>query len=343
MTPVRFLALSLIIALAGSFSFAQDAPKPSQSPPRVPFSAFRMKPILNPQLNKDVKTPALTIAPLKLVPPVKPKDARSPAVQKALEDIILSPQKAAPIPFPIVTSPPVTTAGIPVPPRKPLMNAAPADNLAMDRIVASPMEQTPVTPVVTERIAPEEAPAAKSPVRRIRDRLRFSSTQRTAGMAIGGGESERIVSRGLSRDAQNLRLGKLEEAEGVSPVLMPGQKVVMAAPDNPKTVQSGIPNDVIVFFQENSAELEVGQMDVLAGDVVGALQARADLNLEIVGYAEPQQGGADATQKLALSRALMIREYLNHQHIAADRLTVKGKADDTKVEPRDRVDMFFSQ
>lgn len=182
---------------------------------------------------------------------------------------------------------------------------------------------------------------------RIRDRRRFGSQERMAGEGAGlaGGERSpsRLASLGLPPDMKNLRIGKLEDAEGISPVLIPGHTEIVAAPDADRMDKRGLPAEVIVFFQENSREMEIGQMDVIASDVLARLKDRPDLDLEIVGYSEPLKDGDGATDKMALARALMIRDYLSRQRIADNRLTVKSEGDDTGIEPRDRVEMYFSR
>ena len=221
------------------------------------------------------------------------------------------------------------------------------------------------TPPVPDQDIPDTQPTVRVPpvkpriddvgsvtTVRIRDNNRFSAHSRMAGGGsdVSGGGSKTISvtpsgslrSLGLPDDMQNLRLGSLGQGKGVSPVLMPGQKVTKAAPDDKRIGDQGIPNEVVVFFIENSSDLEVGQMDIVNNDVVAMLKNRPDLNLEIVGYSEPQ-GGTESTDKMALSRALMIRQYLSRQNISQDRLSVREKGDKTSIEPRDRVEMYFDR
>lgn len=393
-------------------------PVPKDAPPRVPFSAFRMKPILDPHLSRTLVAPdngsayvppkkpmkkvlpetkALTVAPLQknetlqvppppanvlpgavvmrapkpAMPPVRPLTAPADAVR-------VQPSGAVPVPVVPLALPPreedehyesavVFANGLPVPPRKPgaqtpvrmVRPVQTGDQLArppmMDEraIIEAPapaaVEQPEFAQIPVPQPVPQEtglAPGQSQPNVRIRDddrenRRRFYNQDRMAGS--NGGFMNRVFTRSPSRDAKAMRISPLKEGEGISPVLLPGLDVTVAAPDYQTISQSGIPNDVIVFFQENSAEMEVGQMDIINHDVVEQMQNNPSLEAEIIGYAEPQAGGEGATDKMALSRALMVRAYLTRQHIDDDRLTVTAKGDDTKVEPRDRVEMTFSQ
>lgn len=245
--------------------------------------------------------------------------------EEATQNILATPSEG------VLPRPPVSE-GL-VNPQNRAQAAADLAAQSMDPIIAAPR---PVDP--NDVYVPLQKGGATE---RIRDRRRFGSQERMAG---GGTRSRtRLSSLGLPAEMRDLRIGKLDEADGVSPVLLPGHTQIVAAPDTVRMDKRGVPNDVIVFFQENSREMEVGQMDVIQSDVLAILKDRPDLTLEIVGFAEPQKGGNDATGKMSIARALMIRDYLSRQHIDSNRLTVKGEGDNTGIEPRDRVEMYFAQ
>lgn len=393
------MALALV---AAPYAWAQDkqAPTPAKAPPRVPFTAFRTKPILDFKTeeaqkqgsslivqdtpDKKKKTPARRVqireadspaALVKIRPIEKPVlDARDIATppKRVQEDILFSPRIDAPL---VAASQPlrIIKGGIPIPPRKPgMMSTNDSGNFdIIERVLAEPADpaprppvpqpevtELPVTPPVPNQTVniirlPESKPIVSSV--RIRDGNRFSAHSRMSG-SLGGGDTDTagtktaavtstrsIRSLGLPDDMQDLRLGPLKQGKGVSPVLMPGQKVTMAAPDDKRVDSRGIPNEVIVFFQENSSDLEVGQMDIVTNDAINVLKSRSELSLEIIGYAEPQQGGSDATKRLALARALIIQKHLTKAGISLSRLTVEAKGDKTPIEPRDRVEMFFDR
>lgn len=384
----------MLAVLCGFAAFAaDDAPTPPKAPPRVPFKAFRIKPILEPKLHdgatslvrddadeKAKKTPVRTIrikpdenpAPTTQIRPApKPLAPPRDSLVRQSEDVLFAPLQDGPRVIARTQQAQLSgavTALPPVPPKKPAYSSPDATietavtPPAIERIIAEQVAEPP--PATTQETPASEAdtdnavtktpaviiPLPKPAIRdediassvRIRGRSRFSSDDRTAGMDQGN-EIGSLSSLGLPADMRNLNIGKLKQGKGISPVLMPGSTVTKAAPDNKRVDARGIPNEVIVFFQENSADLEVGQLDILNNDVVNMLKSRPDLSIEIVGYAEPQASGPEGTKKLSLSRALMIRQYLIRQRIDADRLEVEGKADKTKIEPRDRVEMYFSR
>jgi|GEM_PF-4762127 len=374
---VRVLLLAAALVFASS-AYAQNAPAPTPKapPPRVPFTAFRTKPILEPKLKlhlknntdsnsvvvQDVKTPGqLPRVLIKLRPAPKPQ-AAGQKDNAGQDDIIFSPQLAQPgntaterqdLPQRITYAPGMP----PVPPRKPAGPEGPVDFVyvppAPARNLKAPTQQEQEEAITLQPSSPapdvpdaQPEPTEADSVHMRENSDRFSSHQRMGGTApekTATTSARELKSLGVPDDMKNLRLGSLEEGNGISPVLMPGQNVTMAAPDAAKSDKKGLPTEVVVFFQEASADMEVGQMDVLDNDVIGTLKQRSNLELDIVGYADPQKGGPEATKKMALARALMIREYLVRQHISPDRLTVEGKADKTAIEPRDRVEMYFDR
>jgi len=374
---VRVLLLAAALVFASS-AYAQkaSAPTPKAPPPRVPFTAFRTKPILEPKLKlhlknntnsnsvvvEDVETPGqLPRVLIKLRPASKPQ-AAGQKDNAGQDDIIFSPQLAQPGNTATERQEPpqrITYApGMPpVPPRKPNGPEGPADFVyvppAPARVLTPPTAQEQEEAITLQPSSPAPDIADTQTVVIEPDSAstnenndRFSSHQRMSGTAPkkpATTSARKLTSPGVPDDMKNIRLGSLEEGSGISPVLMPGQNIIMAAPDAAKSDKKGLPSEVVVFFQEASSDMEVGQMDVLDNDVIAALKQRSNLELDIVGYAEPQKGGPDATKKMALARALMIREYLVRQHISPDRLTVEGKADKTAIEPRDRVEMYFDR
>lgn len=383
---------------------AQDAPAavpaPRKEPARVPFTAFRVKPILEPKLKTETTggSSSLVVQDIEQKKPeprkaatktevIRAGDGNMPALTQVRpaskpatpDDIVFSPSlKSGQIPVPVSPDlkaeqeeesravPANTASYVPVPPRKPeapdqmlvqdnagglatvieRIVAVPDENLAKEQEAKAPPSPDTI-PVPPPPPAPDEVTLGPGDISessvRIRSASRFGSQSRMAGGSEGFGRTGNLASIALPKDMQNLRLGSLGQGKGVSPVLMPGQKVTMAAPDAKRMDSRGLPSEVIVFFQESSAQMEVGQMDVLNNDVISVLRDRPDLEVEIVGYAEPQKGGKDETSKMALARALMVQQYLSRQRISGDRLTVKGKGDNTSIEPRDRVEMYFSR
>jgi outer membrane protein OmpA-like peptidoglycan-associated protein len=128
------------------------------------------------------------------------------------------------------------------------------------------------------------------------------------------------------------RVGRLKEARAPSP---------FKSETLPKAKGTSSRDPVIIFFQEYSSELEVGQMDVLKNDVLAPLRRSKSSRAILYGYAIKQRSKPDEERRLSLSRALMIREYLIDNRIDAERIEVRSMGDDTPIEPKNRVDIVL--
>ena len=244
----------------------------------------------------------------------------------------------------------VTVAGAPVPIRKP--------GLPMSADIAdAPLprdDQAPTPPPGEEidqprQVAPEARQSPHEPEngeQADENDDRFSSDNRTAGqnrIKRKRGTMDSVLNSGdLPAEARNMDVAPIQEQKGESPIQIPTTSHDHGlGRDQPE--DASLPPEVIVFFTEGSANLEVGQMDILNQDVVARLQEDSRLGLEIVGYSENQGSIADSAKRMSLSRALMLREYLIDKKIKADRLTLKGLGSQTDIEPRDRAELYFNR
>jgi hypothetical protein len=98
---------------------------------------------------------------------------------------------------------------------------------------------------------------------------------------------------------------------------------------------------IIIFFQENTNTLEVGQIDILKIDVLKPLQRNANARAVIKWFAEKNTKNPDETRKLSLARAMLIQKHLVEKNIRSSRLKVKVMEDKTPISPKDRVDIFI--
>jgi len=99
---------------------------------------------------------------------------------------------------------------------------------------------------------------------------------------------------------------------------------------------------VIIFFKEQSSDLEVGQIDILRSDVLRRLKSSNSLRVAIYGYAQKNKKSVDKTNQLSLSRALMISEFLADHRIARNRIEIRSMGSDTPISPKNRVDIILN-
>ncbi len=97
---------------------------------------------------------------------------------------------------------------------------------------------------------------------------------------------------------------------------------------------------VIIFFKENSSELEVGQIDILQSDVLSRLK-RSSRRVAIYGYAERSHSGNERTHQISLNRALLIGNFLTDHGVSSSRIEARAMASDTPISPKDRVDIVI--
>jgi len=98
---------------------------------------------------------------------------------------------------------------------------------------------------------------------------------------------------------------------------------------------------IIIFFEENSSELEVGQIEIIKKDVVERLRKTPSSRVAVYGYSERDRRNPDRTQKLSLSRALLISEYLADNRITPARIEARAMGNDTPISPKNRVDIVI--
>lgn len=380
--------------------------QPPKSLPRVPFSAFRMKPILDPQLEQQAAQKKTKKTPSQAAP--EPKQAEAPVAAETIPVPPRLPSRAnteeqvsvEPKPEEILQVPPQATSKgtkkilgqLPIPPRTPtrtedmsptdIVKADPQPNVDVDpsgpltepstkpdpaqaELPATMPDLPEVTNVGELPLPPDtpprmpenetEAQPASQEEETLLGRLLPPASERSAsnndrkrfgkpkhGMP-NATENSRPTNE-LPPEAEDIKVGRLEETDGISPIRIPGvAEEAPSAPDAAKLTEEGVPAEVIVFFKENSADLEVGQMDVLINDVVKPLRERSRLSIEITAYAEGSGDQAENAKRMSLSRALMIREFLIDQRISASRINVASKGSDTDIDPRDRAELYFSK
>ena len=106
----------------------------------------------------------------------------------------------------------------------------------------------------------------------------------------------------------------------------------------PRASKLSTHDPVIIFFKENTSELEVGQLNIIKSDIISRLQRSPNKKIAVYGYAERNRNNPDKAQKLSLSRALLISEYLADNRISTNRIEARAMGNDTPISPKNRVD-----
>jgi outer membrane protein OmpA-like peptidoglycan-associated protein len=156
----------------------------------------------------------------------------------------------------------------------------------------------------------------------------------------GNNDDERTAGRSPSTPNMNnservyaSRIGRLRETKTQSP---------FKEAKLPKAGNQSMSDPIILFFIEQSTEMEVGQMAILRDDVLKPLNQSSSATITIDGFAI-KGSDKDETRRLSLSRALIIRELLIDNRIDASRIDVRAMSDDTPIEPKNRVEITISR
>lgn len=307
---MRFLCL----ILACLFLSIEMANAQTLIPQRKPLSPIQ-----------TTQTPTASVQTTISKPPLKPT---APGEEKSFSDIVESAI--------LSMTDTVPTNGVITPPQLPSFKQA-AD--------LTPTESSPIQ-IVNGIPMPNKKPfrvIAASPARTLNEQyaakqasedsviIRYNSNEsdeRTAGYKPSAprmNQAERIY-------AENI--GHLRETDASSPF----KSDVLPTAGGKSTS-----DPVILFFQEKSPEMEVGQLNILKNDVLKPLKQSSSRTVTVLGFAEKTASGADETRRLSLSRAMLVREYLIDNRIDATRIDVRAMADNTDIEPKDRVDITFTR
>ncbi len=98
-----------------------------------------------------------------------------------------------------------------------------------------------------------------------------------------------------------------------------------------------------VIFRKGSSDLDPLEQTILERDIVPYLRENPDITVTIKAFASAQAEQIAGARRMALSRALMTREYLIVRGISSSRIDVSVLGSETDVEPKDRVDFTFNR
>ena len=129
---------------------------------------------------------------------------------------------------------------------------------------------------------------------------------------------------------------KIEQAEPVKIV-----KSDMPLPEFQKQADGN--NKLVLKYKEDQSDLENEQLRILQELIIPQMEANTDSRLLIEAYASPrQEDNVSADRRLALSRALAIREYAMGQKIASNRIDVRSLGAQSNIQPLDRVELYLT-
>jgi outer membrane protein OmpA-like peptidoglycan-associated protein len=97
-----------------------------------------------------------------------------------------------------------------------------------------------------------------------------------------------------------------------------------------------------IVFAKGSADLPKAADGVLA-PLVKALAADPKALLSVEAYAESGEAGAESARRLALSRGLAVRRYLESHGIAGARALIDARSAEVGGGPADRVDLAIAK
>lgn len=106
--------------------------------------------------------------------------------------------------------------------------------------------------------------------------------------------------------------------------------------------QSDGSQKVTMLYTEKQAEVKDTQINTLEHLVVPALNKNEDSRLIIEAYASSQDDGLNSDRRLALSRALSIRDYIMSKNIVSNRIDVRSLGAQGNIQPLDRVELIIT-
>jgi len=94
-------------------------------------------------------------------------------------------------------------------------------------------------------------------------------------------------------------------------------------------------------FKSAQTELTTVQNVSLDYNVIGFISENPDWRIQIQSFATPQDTGISSDRRIALSRALAIRDYLLENKIEPEQIDIRALGAETDVTPVDRVDILL--
>lgn len=305
-----------------------EAPRQSApAAPPVPEVTKAAAPVLKapiPAVKPDI--PAVVPASL----PDAPVEAAAPAAPAPDKNTPVFGPEPAPVPAPAWPQVPSFAAEAPPAPKAPVPDVPPAPQAVPepDKIVPSP----PSAP------APVAAPHMQT--------LQFS-TAAPAPDPQGIAPPAAAQAASASVDTLHPPLPARKpavEAAAVVPVVVPSGPVRVETVSTPQPAAPAAgTSPTRLLFTSGAFELDQAAIAALDRDVLPFLAAHKDTGMTIRAFAAADPQRLSGAKRLALSRALFLREYLINRGVSSARIDVQVLGADTNIEPKDRIDILFSK
>ncbi len=275
---------------------------------------------------------AVSITPPTPKPAEKPKEPEAvkspPIAEPAKAEVIKPAEEPKPAPAPVPKK--AKAEKIPVKP-----GPEPIDLLSKEEIPPPPpfkdiekIELVPPPKASSEGVVkgPKTMPAAKK--QSVEAEVTFDKVEEPA---TDGAILERIQQEEIKEDPQ-----KQEEAQAKL------ENIKQKIPLPSLVKQSDGSQKVTMLYTEKQAEVKDTQINTLEQIVIPAMGKNEDSRLIIEAYASSQDDSLNADRRLALSRALSIRDYIMSKNIASNRIDVRSLGAEGNIQPLDRVELIIT-
>lgn len=269
----------------------------------------------------------------------------------------------APKPTSVPVAPPVKIVQPPIPARKPegvkmvRPGAEPIDFIRKQRQKEeeekkkAELAKAEAAKKQAEKVAEKEQEQEKEPEKEALPVKNFEAPEPSQGVVKGPKTMPSVKKQSVDAEVtfeplappvnmlERVQEESVKEEEAAEPVLI--AKSNLPLPEFQKQ-PDGNRKLVLLYTQDQSA-LANEQLRVLQELIVPQLEENANSRLLIEAYASPRESESiSADRRLALSRALAIREYAMGRQIASNRIDVRSLGSQSNVQPLDRVELYLS-
>ena len=142
--------------------------------------------------------------------------------------------------------------------------------------------------------------------------------------------------------------------ERVQKQVVAKEKEALETSENIKKIKSRIPlpdlveqedgsQKISMLYLEKQSGIKDAQINILEQVIIPELKSNEDVRLIIQAYANSPDDSLNSDRRLALDRALEVREYILSKEIPSNRMDVRSLGSQTNVQPLDRVELYITQ